>query len=195
MTMLSPAATYHAELRQELGSVGRALSVQRGLVWLARGLAAGTVVVLGVVIWAWIRGTVASLPIAMLVAAPIAAWPADRPGQPLHPAQHQRAGAPRRSRRAIERALDNRPGAGRAGRGLPACAGPDARRGRAFEAGRPHGSLPAARAEKRVDDGLLRGRHRRDRRPQPQPVAAPRAGVQPGDHHRQGAGAARPAPG
>jgi len=73
MTMLSPTATYHAELRQELGSVGRALSVQRGLVWIARGLAAGTVVVLGVVIWAWIRGTVDSLPIALLVAAPIAA--------------------------------------------------------------------------------------------------------------------------
>jgi hypothetical protein len=73
MTMLSPAATYHAELRQELGSVGRALSVQRGLVWLARGLAAGTVVVLGVVIWTWIQGTVASLPIASLVGAPIAA--------------------------------------------------------------------------------------------------------------------------
>ena len=58
MTMLSPTATYHAELRQELGSVGRALSFQRGLVWVARGLAAGTVVVLGLVIWAWIRGAV-----------------------------------------------------------------------------------------------------------------------------------------
>ena len=73
MTMLSPAATYHAELRQELGSVGRALSVQRGLVWIARGLAAGTVIVLGLVIAAWIRGTVDSLPLALLVAAPIAA--------------------------------------------------------------------------------------------------------------------------
>jgi hypothetical protein len=72
MTMLSPAATYHAELRQELGSVGRALSVQRGLVWVARGLAAGTVVVLGLVIWAWIRGDVGNLPIVLLVAAPIA---------------------------------------------------------------------------------------------------------------------------
>ena len=73
MTMLSPAATYHAELRQELGSVGRALSVQRGLVWVARGLAAGTVIVLGLVIAAWIRGNVDSLPIALLVAAPIVA--------------------------------------------------------------------------------------------------------------------------
>jgi hypothetical protein len=42
MTMLSPVATYHAELRQELGAVGRALSVQPGLVWLAHGLAAAT---------------------------------------------------------------------------------------------------------------------------------------------------------
>src|SRR5258708_40367305 len=73
MAMLSPAATYHAELRQELGTVGRALSVQRGLVWLARGLAAGTLVVLGLVVWAWIGGAVGKLPIAMLVAAPIVA--------------------------------------------------------------------------------------------------------------------------
>src|SRR6266849_3280855 len=71
MTMLSPAATYHAELREELGSVGRALSVQRGLLWLARGLAVGTVVVLGLVVWAWARDSVASLPILGLVALPI----------------------------------------------------------------------------------------------------------------------------
>jgi hypothetical protein len=51
MTMLSPAATYHAELREQLGtSGGRALSIQRGLLWLARGLAAGTIVVLGLVV-------------------------------------------------------------------------------------------------------------------------------------------------
>ena len=31
MTILSPAATYHAELREQLGSVGRALSFQRAL--------------------------------------------------------------------------------------------------------------------------------------------------------------------
>jgi hypothetical protein len=41
MTMLSPAATYQAELRQTPG-VGRALSVQPGLVRLAHGLAAAT---------------------------------------------------------------------------------------------------------------------------------------------------------
>jgi hypothetical protein len=72
MSMLSPAATYHAELREQLGTVGRALSVQRGLLWLARGVAAGTVVVLGLVIWAWARDGVASLPIVGLVALPIA---------------------------------------------------------------------------------------------------------------------------
>ncbi len=72
MTMLSPAATYHAELREQLGSVGRALSVQRGLLWLARGLAAGTVLVLGLVIWAWVRDAVASLPLLLLVGVPVA---------------------------------------------------------------------------------------------------------------------------
>lgn len=71
MTMLSPAATYHAELREQLDSVGRALSVQRGVLWLARGLAAGAVVVLGLVIWAWTRDGVARLPIPMLAAVPI----------------------------------------------------------------------------------------------------------------------------
>src|SRR5919204_4957104 len=71
MTMLSPAATYHAELREQLGSVGRALTIQRGVLWLARGLAVGTGLVLGLVIWAWARDGVASLPIAGLVALPI----------------------------------------------------------------------------------------------------------------------------
>ena len=71
MTMLSPAATYHAELREQLGSVGRALSVQRGLVWLARGLAAGTFVVLAVVAWAWTRDGVKTLPLPLLVAVPL----------------------------------------------------------------------------------------------------------------------------
>jgi hypothetical protein len=72
MTMLSPAATYHAELREQLGTVGRALSVQRGLLWLARGLAAGTIVVLGLVVWAWVRYAVATLPILLLIGLPIA---------------------------------------------------------------------------------------------------------------------------
>ena len=71
MTMLSPAATYHAELREQLGTVGRALSVQRGLLWLARGLAAGTLVVLGLVVWAWVRDAVATLPILLLIGLPI----------------------------------------------------------------------------------------------------------------------------
>jgi hypothetical protein len=73
MTLLSPGATYHAELREQLGGVGRALSVQRGIVWLARGLAAGTVIVLGVVIWAWVRDVVSSLPLALLIGVPIGA--------------------------------------------------------------------------------------------------------------------------
>jgi hypothetical protein len=73
MTMLSPAATYHAELREQLESVGRAISVQRGLVWLARGLVAGSVIVLGLVIWAWTRDGVKSLPLPALVAVPLVA--------------------------------------------------------------------------------------------------------------------------
>src|SRR5712691_7722082 len=71
MTLLSPAATYHAELREQLGTVGRALSVQRGLLWLARGLAVGTVGVLGLVVWAWVRDGVAALPLLLLVALPL----------------------------------------------------------------------------------------------------------------------------
>jgi hypothetical protein len=72
MTMLSPAATFHAELREQLGSVGRALSMQRALQWLARGLAVGTVLVLGLVIWAWLRDGVSTLPLVGLVALPVA---------------------------------------------------------------------------------------------------------------------------
>ena len=73
MTMLSPAATYHAELREQLESVGRALSAQRGLLWMSRGLVVGTVAVLGLVLWAWTRETVSNLAIPLLVGIPIAA--------------------------------------------------------------------------------------------------------------------------
>jgi hypothetical protein len=71
MTLLSPAATYHAELREQLSGVGRALAFQRALKWMTRGLAAGLIVVLGVIVWAWTRGTVADLPLPILVAVPI----------------------------------------------------------------------------------------------------------------------------
>jgi hypothetical protein len=73
MTMLSPAATFHAELRQQLEQVGRAISVQRGLVWLARGLVAGSVVVLGLVAWAWTSDSVKALPIPILIGVPVLA--------------------------------------------------------------------------------------------------------------------------
>src|SRR5258707_5026246 len=76
MTMLSPAATYHAELREQLGSVGRALSVQRGLLWLARGLAAGTVAVLGLEVLAWIRDAVRAVPPLVPVGLPLPLSPA-----------------------------------------------------------------------------------------------------------------------
>ncbi|MBV9329453.1 MAG: hypothetical protein JO352_37600 [Chloroflexi bacterium] len=71
MTMLSPAATYHAELRQQLETVGRAISLQRGLTWLARGLAAGTIIVLGLIVWAWTHDAVSGLSIPLLVAIPV----------------------------------------------------------------------------------------------------------------------------
>src|SRR5216683_1372172 len=71
MTMLSPAATYHAELREQLETVGRALSVQRGLLWLARGLVVGVVAVLGLVLWAWTRDAVSSIAIPVLVGVPV----------------------------------------------------------------------------------------------------------------------------
>ena len=47
MSLLSPSATYHAELREQLGGVGRALSCSAPCVWLARGLAVGSVIVFG----------------------------------------------------------------------------------------------------------------------------------------------------
>jgi hypothetical protein len=71
MTMLSPAATHHAELREQLSTVGRALSFQRGLVWLARGVAVGAGLVLALVVWAWIRDGVWTLPILGLAALPL----------------------------------------------------------------------------------------------------------------------------
>jgi hypothetical protein len=64
VTLLSPSATFHAELREQLSGVGRALSYQRAIVWLARGLVLGAVGVLALVVWAWTREAVSlqSLP-------------------------------------------------------------------------------------------------------------------------------------
>jgi hypothetical protein len=73
MTMLSPGATYHAELREQLAGVGRALSVQRAILWLARGLAVGTIVDLGIVLWAWTRDGISGLPLPVLATLPLAA--------------------------------------------------------------------------------------------------------------------------
>ncbi len=72
MSLLSPSATYHAELREQLGGVGRALAMQRGTVWLARGLAVGSFVVLGLVVWAWIRDSISTLSVPLLIAVPLA---------------------------------------------------------------------------------------------------------------------------
>ena len=72
MTMLSPGATYHAELREELASVGRALSLQRAVLWLARGLAFGAMVDLSLLVWAWTRDGIGGLPLPLLVVLPFA---------------------------------------------------------------------------------------------------------------------------
>lgn len=72
MTMLSPGATYHAELREQLSTVGRALTAQLAVLWLARGIAGGALVVLGLVIWSWLQqGSIALTPVPLLVAIPV----------------------------------------------------------------------------------------------------------------------------
>src|SRR3954468_18106950 len=58
MSLLSPSATFHAELREQLSGVGRALSYQRGLIWTARGLVVGSVAVLALIVWAWTKEAV-----------------------------------------------------------------------------------------------------------------------------------------
>lgn len=73
MSLLSPTATYNAQLREQLGLVGRALALQRALTWLVRGLALGLIVDLGIVGWAWTREAVAGIPIPVLVATPVGA--------------------------------------------------------------------------------------------------------------------------
>lgn len=72
MSLLSPTAVYGAELREQLGLVGRALALQRALTWLVRGLALGLIVDLGVVGWAWTREAVGSIPLPLLVGTPVA---------------------------------------------------------------------------------------------------------------------------
>ncbi len=73
MTSFSPAATYHAEVRERLQSFAQALAVQRLLNWFTRGLLAGLLLDLGLIAWAWTREAVAGLPLPALVLAPLAA--------------------------------------------------------------------------------------------------------------------------
>ncbi len=72
MSSFAPAASYHAELREQLGSLGRALVLQRLATWAARGLLAGLLLDLGLTAWAWTREAVSALPLALLVFAPLA---------------------------------------------------------------------------------------------------------------------------
>lgn len=71
MSLLSPSATFHAELHEQLSGVGRALAFQRATIWLARGLAVGSFIVLGIVVWAWIRDGIGALPLPLLPIIPI----------------------------------------------------------------------------------------------------------------------------
>lgn len=71
MPSLSPIATYHAELREHLEMVGRAMSAQRGILWGARGLAVGLAVDLGILGWAWWHEAVRGLPLIGLAAVPL----------------------------------------------------------------------------------------------------------------------------
>ena len=71
MTVFSPSASYHAELRAELDSLGRALALQRALLWAARGLVLGVLLDLGLVGWAWMREVLPTVPAALFAAAPI----------------------------------------------------------------------------------------------------------------------------
>jgi hypothetical protein len=68
MTLLSPSATFHAELREQLGGVGRALSYRRALFWMARGLALGSVLVLLMIVWAWSKEAVSLQALPILAA-------------------------------------------------------------------------------------------------------------------------------
>ena len=68
MTLLSPSATFHAELREQLGGVGRALSYQRALFWMARGLALGSILVLLMIVWAWSKEAVSLQGLPILAA-------------------------------------------------------------------------------------------------------------------------------
>jgi hypothetical protein len=71
MTLVSPSTSYHAELRAELDSLGRALALQRALLWAARGLVLGLAIDLGLVGWAWLQDVLPAVPAALLLTAPI----------------------------------------------------------------------------------------------------------------------------
>lgn len=71
MTMFSPAAGYHAAVRQELEQFGRILALQRVMAWSVRGVVVGLVLDLAVLTWAWTREATASLPSVLLVIPPL----------------------------------------------------------------------------------------------------------------------------
>ena len=70
MSLLSPAELYHAELRQQLGLVGRAVALQRSLAWLSRALVAGLLLDFGLITWDWTHGTSFSTQAILLIGIP-----------------------------------------------------------------------------------------------------------------------------
>ena len=119
---------------------------------------------------------------------------ADGGRQSVRTPQLARARATGRSRRPSARALDDRPRAWRTRRRVPTGHRPDARRGRAPEAGRPARGVSAARSQTRADDGVLRRGYRGHRVHQSQPVAAAGTRLEPVDHDRPRASPACAAP-
>jgi hypothetical protein len=71
MSLLNPSASYHVTLQEQLGLVGRALALQRALIWTSRGLMLGIAFDLALVLWAWTRDALGTLPIALFALPPV----------------------------------------------------------------------------------------------------------------------------
>ncbi|MBV9355011.1 MAG: hypothetical protein JO023_05735, partial [Chloroflexi bacterium] len=71
MSLLNPSASYHVTLQGHLGLVGRALALQRALLWMSRGLVLGIALDLTVVLWAWTRDGLGSVPFGLFAIPPV----------------------------------------------------------------------------------------------------------------------------
>jgi hypothetical protein len=71
VSILSPAAQHHAEVREELDTIGRVFMVHRFLRWSARGLAVGLTVTLAWIVALWLREAVTTAPAWLFVVPPL----------------------------------------------------------------------------------------------------------------------------